>query len=264
MKYDEFYAMCLDELNGTSSAQVQLNPACASVEVMNGLERYDATSHQQAPSARRGASILQAHEDNSWADVTDEFERCNAMSLQQARSARNAAVILLKQQQNVWDGVTSELERCNAMSPEQSRSARNAAVILQEQQQNVWDAVTNELERCNAMSPQQARSARQAAAAMQHECNDGDLNHPVGVGIVLLQHDEDAARSAGRADTKRGHHVVAVAPDSPAGKSKHVFPGDMLVEIDGTDVRGYDAAALRPYILGVPGSQVVLGFRPLY
>ena len=231
MPYDEFYFKCLHELNGASSAQAQLNPAYASAEVMNELEWCDAISQQQALSARRGASTLQAHECNSSSDVTNEFERCNAMTLQQAHSARNAGVILQKQQQNMWDGVT------------------------------------NELERCNAMSLQQARSARQAAAAMQHEqheCNNGDVNHPVGVGIVLLQHDEDAERNADRTDTKRGHHVVAVAPDSPAGKSKYVFPGDMLVEIDGTDVRGYDAAELRPYILGMPGSQVVLGFRPLY
>ena len=68
---------------------------------------------------------------------------------------------------------------------------------------------------------------------------------------------------AGRADTKRGHHVVAVTPNSPAGKSKYVFPGDIL-EIDGMDVRGYDAAELRSYIFGVPGSQVVLGYVCLH
>jgi C-terminal processing protease CtpA/Prc len=55
--------------------------------------------------------------------------------------------------------------------------------------------------------------------------------------------------------------VASLAVDGPADKSGQVKAGDVLVSIDRVDVRGISAEDLAPYILGSPGSKVIMGFE---
>ncbi|KAJ1485902.1 hypothetical protein T484DRAFT_1791910 [Baffinella frigidus] len=70
-----------------------------------------------------------------------------------------------------------------------------------------------------------------------------------GVGVVFQ------AGASGE-----GLTVASLAIDGPAGKSGQVEAGDVLVSIDDVDVRGKSAEGLAQFILGPPGSKVVLGF----
>jgi hypothetical protein len=72
-----------------------------------------------------------------------------------------------------------------------------------------------------------------------------------GVGIVFS--------TAGHTNIS-GLVVASLAVDGPADKSGQVKAGDVLVSIDRVDVRGISAEDLAPYILGSPGSKVVMGF----
>ncbi len=59
-------------------------------------------------------------------------------------------------------------------------------------------------------------------------------------------------------DLPEGLLVQSVLQDSPAGKSKKIFPGDVIVRVDGVSLAGLPSRSLRHSLEGRPGSKAVL------
>lgn len=78
--------------------------------------------------------------------------------------------------------------------------------------------------------------------ALQKEQNE---NAFVGVGITIVQEDS-------------GFRIVAVSPGG-GGEEAGLAPLDLLVEVDGQDVRQADLAQVRALVTGKPGTTVNLG-----
>ena len=89
--------------------------------------------------------------------------------------------------------------------------------------------------------PQRVRGFERPKGRSKHEVG--------GVGITF---------HAG--STKDGLVVASVDADGPAHKCGLVQAGDVLIKIDDVDVRGITTEDLALYILGPPGSKVMMGF----
>jgi C-terminal peptidase prc len=59
-------------------------------------------------------------------------------------------------------------------------------------------------------------------------------------------------------DLPTGLLVQTVLQDSPAGKSKKVFPGDVIVRVDGSSLAGLSSRSLRHSLEGRPGTKIIL------
>mmetsp|Transcript_29238 Transcript_29238/g.69133 ORF Transcript_29238/g.69133 Transcript_29238/m.69133 type:complete len:112 (-) Transcript_29238:252-587(-) len=55
--------------------------------------------------------------------------------------------------------------------------------------------------------------------------------------------------------------VFSLAAGSPAELSGRIFPGDILVEVDGVVVKGFSPEAVAPLVVGEVGSTVNLTFE---
>mmetsp|Transcript_41598 Transcript_41598/g.131091 ORF Transcript_41598/g.131091 Transcript_41598/m.131091 type:complete len:150 (-) Transcript_41598:929-1378(-) len=76
---------------------------------------------------------------------------------------------------------------------------------------------------------------------------DGAAKGMAGVGITF---------ETGR----NGLKVTGCHPEGPAAKCKMIFPGDVLVQVDGVDVSPMRLQEVGALILGSEGSTVSLGF----
>ncbi len=89
----------------------------------------------------------------------------------------------------------------------------------------------------------------QTKAEFDQSQNQINNSSTVGIGVYL---------SGGGKDPLR---IDSIIPDSPASKSGKLKPGDLIIAVDGKDIRGMTIDQVRPLIGGKEGTNVTLTIK---